>query len=254
MGVRVEYAVAMKPLSIAEVERRFSARATHATVSFTVRNAPLRKAGYLPLGGRGFNAPPATEQDFIVMTLGLVCSQQSKDVVAGYERVRAFKLDRAFLETEDGERTRIKEEDLDWDRGSSLEFVLLSCFKSCALNPQDFHLRELLVDHSTFAPKAQLSVRESGGDGPAVTHIFMFTGPDAPAGYQREAVESIARLTEHALMAMFDLYAINIQLPPANEFGPSDDADGPGRVVEVQNVQTSTDRRRAPTRKRSKSA
>src|SRR5688500_10608191 len=47
MGVRVEYAVAMK-LSIAEIERRFSARATHATLSFTVRNAPLRKAGYLP--------------------------------------------------------------------------------------------------------------------------------------------------------------------------------------------------------------
>ena len=189
MGVRVGSAVAMKPLSIAEVERRFSARATHATLSFTVRNAPLRKAGYLPLGGRGFNAPPATEQDFIVMTLGLVCSQQSKDVVAGYERVRAFKLDRAFLETEDGERQGKRERPLDWDRGSSLEFVLLSCFKSTALNPQTFCLRELLVDHSTVAPKAQVSVRQSGDDGSAVTHIFMFTGPAAPAGYQREAVE-----------------------------------------------------------------
>ena len=36
----------------------------------------------LPAGGRPWpNAPTATEQDFMAMTLGLVCSQQSKDVV-----------------------------------------------------------------------------------------------------------------------------------------------------------------------------
>jgi hypothetical protein len=241
MGVRVEYAVAMK-LSIAEIERRFSARATHATLSFTVRNAPLRKAGYLPLGGRGFNVPSATEQDFVVMTLGLVCSKQVKDVVEGYERVRAFKLDRAFLETEDGERTR---KDVDWEPGSPLDQVLLSCFKSAALNPKTFRLIELLVDHSTVAPKAQLSVREHGDEGP-VTHIILFTGPAAPAGYQREAVESITRLPEHALMTMVDLYAINIQLPPANEFGPPAQTDEPSSISPNNLI----DRHRAPTRKR----
>src|SRR3954468_11110795 len=147
-------------LTIAEVERRFSARANYSQPAFTVLDTYLRKAGYLSLGARGPHAPAAAEQDFMGMTLGLVCSQQSKDVVAGYERVRAFKLSRAFLETEAGERTRIKEEDISWEPGSPLEPVLLSCFKSAALNPQTFQLLELSVDHSTVAPKAQLSVRE----------------------------------------------------------------------------------------------
>jgi hypothetical protein len=231
-------------LSIAEIERRFSARAKYSTSAFTVTNTYLRKADYLPAGGRGPNAPIATEQNFMAMTIGLVCSQQSKDVVEGYERVRAFKLDRAFLETEAGERTR---KDVDWESGSALEPVLLSCFKSAALNPKTFRLIELLVDHSTVEPKAQLSVREYRDEGP-VTHIIMFTG--APAGYQREAVESILRLPEHALMAMVDLYAINIQLPPANEFGPSAETDEP-RSMTPDNL---IDRRRAGTRKRSKSA
>jgi hypothetical protein len=233
-------------LSIAEIERRFSARAKYSTSAFTVTNTYLRKADYLPAGGRGPNAPIATEQNFVAMTLGLVCSQQSKDVVEGYERVRAFKLDRAFLETEEGERTR---KDVDWEPGSPLEQVLLSCFKSAALNPETFRLLELLVDHSTVAPKAQLSVREHGDEGPVI-HIIMFTGPDAPAGYPREAVGSSSWLSEDALMAMVELYAINIQLPPANETGPSAGTDEPGSMT-PDNLM---DRRRVSARKRSKSA
>jgi hypothetical protein len=242
----VDYAAAMK-LTIAEVERRFSARANYSQPAQTVLDTYLRKAGCLSLGARGPHAPTATEQDFMGMTLALVSSVQSKDVVAGYERVRAFKLSRAFLEKEAGERTRIKEEDISWDLGSPLEQVLLSCFKSAALNPQTFQLVELSVDHSTVAPKAQLSVREYRDEGP-VTHIILFTGPDAPAGYQREAVESILRLPEHALMTMVELYAINIQLPPANEVGPPAVTDEPDSMIPLK------DRRRETTRKRRKSA
>jgi hypothetical protein len=240
-------------LSIAEVERRFSARANYQAVSFTIRDTLLRKAGYLSLGGRGFNAPGATEQDFMAMSLGLVCSSQAKDVVEGYERVRAFKLDRVFLEQEDGARKKEKEEKWFWEPDCPLEQVLLSCFKSCALNPQTFHLRELRVDHSTVAPKAQLSLVDHERGGPAVTHILMFKGLAAPASYPPkapEAVETSLRLPEHALMAMVELYALAIQLPAANDTGPSARTDEPGHSMEAKNVQTPTDRRRASTRKR----
>jgi hypothetical protein len=235
----------MKPLSIAEIERRFSAHTQYPTSAFTVTNTYLRKADELPAGGRGPNAPAATEKNILVATLGLVCSQQSKDVVEGLLRVRALKLDRQLLETEEGERTRVKEEDMFWDPGSPLEPVLLSCFKSAALNPKTFRLIELLVDHSTVAPKAQLSVREYRDEGPVI-HIILFTGPDAPAGYQREAVGTSSWLSEGALMTMVDLYAINIQLPPANETGPSAGTDEPGSI----SPDVLIDRHRAPTRKR----
>ena len=38
-------------------------------------------------------------------------------------------------------------------------------------------------------------------------------------------------------MAMVELYAINIQLPPANEFGPSAD-ELTGRVVSMESQRT----------------
>jgi hypothetical protein len=240
-------------LSIAEVERRFGARASYPALGFTVRNTPLRKVGHLPAGGRGPNAPGATEQDFIVMMLGLVCSWQAKDVVEGYERVRAFKLDRIFLEKEDGARERIEPEKLALEPGDPLERVLLGYFKPCALNPELYRLLELRVDHSTVAPKAYLSVRETVGGDPPVVHSLEFRGPPAPAAYPpqpRDAVETSLRLPEHALMTMVELYALTIQLPAANDTGPSAGTDEPGRFVEAPKVQTPTDRRRASTRKR----
>jgi hypothetical protein len=184
------------------------------------------------------------------MTLGLVCSVQAKDVVAGYRRVRAFKLVEEFERTEDG-GTRKRE--LSFKPGEPLEDVLLKCIHQCSLNPP-VHLRELRVDHSTVDPKAFLTMDwyEDGNTegGPTETYEMVFVGTPQAQEHQAEAREYSMRLREHALMTMVKLYTRNNQLPPANEFGPSDDADEPNRVVEVQNVQTSTDRRRAPTRKR----
>jgi hypothetical protein len=238
-------------LSIAEVERRFGARASYPALGFTVRNTPLRKVGHLPAGGRGPNAPGATEQDFIVMMLGLVCSWQAKDVVEGYERVRAFKLDRIFLEKEDGARERIEPEKLALEPGDPLERVLLGYFKPCALNPELFHLLELRVDHSAVAPKAYVSVRETVAGNPPEIHRLEFWGPPAPSPPQtRDAVETSLRLCEHALMTMVDLFALTIQLPPANEFGPPVSADEPGSMIPDNLI----DRHRAPTRKRQKRA
>jgi hypothetical protein len=241
---------AMK-LSIAEVERRFSARANYLTVSFTVRNTFLRKAGHLPLGARGPNAPGATEQNFGVMMLGLVAAVQAKDIVAGYERVRAFKLDRVFLEKEDGARERIEVEKLALAPGDPLERVLLGYFKPCALNPELLHLLELRVDHSAVAPKAYVSVRETVAKNTPVIHRLEFWGPPAPSPPQtRDAVETSLRLCEHALMAMVDLFSLTIQLPPANETGPSAQTDEPVSMIPDNLI----DRHRAPTRKRQKRA
>jgi hypothetical protein len=137
--------------------------------------------------------------------------------------------------------------------GDPLERVLLGYFKPCALNPELYRLLELRVDHSTVAPKAYVSVRETVAGTPPVVHSLEFRGPPAPAAYPpqpRDAVETSLRLPEHALMTMVELYALTIQLPAANDAGPSAGTDEPGRFVEAPNVQTPTDRRRAPTRKR----
>ena len=247
-------AMKLRDLNIADVERALCAEANHPLADMLVRNRRLRRARHLPQGGHGINAPVAGNPHFGVMALGLVCSVQAKDVVAGYRRVRAFKLVEEFEGTEDG---GTRKRPLSFKSEEPLEDVLRKCLDECSLNAP-FHLRELRVDHSAVDPKAFLKLDryESGvtTDGPTETYELVFVGAPQAQETQPEAREYSMRLREHALMTMVKLYAMNNQLPPGNEFGPSDAADEPNRVVEVRNVQTSTDRRRAPTRKRSKSA
>jgi hypothetical protein len=237
-------------LKIADVERALCAEGRHSLPDMTVRDRHLLRARHLPRGGHGINAPVAGKPHFGVMTLGLVCSLQAKDVVAGYRRVRAFKLVGEFERTEDG-GTRRREPSFNPDE--PLEDVLLKCLHQCAIEPQ-FRLLELRVDHSVIEPRAYISVGlYKGGTAPEhriETYEMVFAGPAAPAGYQPEAREYTMRLREHALMTMVKLYAINNQLPPANEVGPSAVTDEPGSMI-PDNL---TDRRRATTRKRRKSA
>jgi hypothetical protein len=236
-------------LNIADVERALCAEANHPPADMLVRNRRLRRARHLPQGGHGVNAPVARKQDFPTMMLGLVSSVQAKDVVAGYRRVRAFKLVEEFEATEDG-GTRRREPSFNPEE--SLEDVLLKCFDQCSLNPS-FRLRELRVDHSAVDPKTFLTMDwyENGftTEGPTETYQMVFAGHLATAEHQPEAREYSMRLREHALMTMVKLYAINNQLPPANETGPSAVTDEPGSMI----PETLKDRRRATTRKRSKS-
>src|SRR3954471_8156090 len=108
----------LRDLKIADVERALCAEANHPLADMLVRDRRLRRARHLPQGGHGVNAPVAGKPHFVVMSLGLVCSVQAKDVVAGYRRVRAFKLVEEFERTEDG-GTRKRE--LSFKPGEPLE-------------------------------------------------------------------------------------------------------------------------------------
>ena len=87
--------------NVADVERAVCAGDRHPLADMAVRDRHLRRSRHLPQGGHGVNAPVARPKDFPTMALGLVCSRQAKDVVAGYRRVRAtvegarLSLDRA---------------------------------------------------------------------------------------------------------------------------------------------------------------
>jgi hypothetical protein len=237
---------------IADLERALCAQDRHSLPDMAVRDRHLRRARHLPQGGHGVNAPVARKQDYPTVTLGLLCARQAKDVVSGYRQVRAYKLVEEFEKTKDGARRK----ELSFEPGESLESVLLKCFHQCAIDPQ-FRLVELQVDHSPVEPRATLSVGHyKGGITPehrTETYILTFAGSPAPAANPPkppDVVEHIMRLREDGLMTLVNLYALSVQLPPANEFGPSVRADEPVSM----SPETLKDRHRAPTRKRQKRA
>jgi hypothetical protein len=216
-------------LSIAEIERRFSAQANHSLPDFTVRDAHLGKAGLLSRGGRGPNAPRATGRDFEVMTLGLICSWQAKDVVKGYKRLRKFALINAY-EEKDGIMSRMEEPP--FPLKAALKDVLLSCLHQCTVHPE-FRLLNLRVDLSEVEPQAALSIGWYVGGIRKGLCQLSFAGPLPPAGAQPEAREYSMRLREHALMTMVDLLATNIQAQ--DDTGPSARTDEPGHPILMKN-------------------
>jgi hypothetical protein len=200
-------------LSIAEVERQFSRQANHPLPDMMVRDNYLGKAGRLSRGGRGPNAPVPTRRDFVRMILGVVSSRQAKTVVSGFERARALKL--VMHRAEMGGVSNITDAPI--PDGSSLEDALLYCIHLCATDNR-FLLVELKVEQSDFDPQAVLAFayREEGSE--EVTSMMCFMGSPAPEGHRPNAIEYDARMREHALKVMVDLYALSIQ--PEREDGP----------------------------------
>jgi len=204
-------------LSIAEVERQFSRQANHSLPDMMVRDNYLGKAGRLSRGGRGPNAPVPTRRDFAVMILGLVSSRQAKTVVSGFERARALKL--VVHRIEVGGVSNITDPPIPYE--TSLEDALVYCLNLCATDNR-FRLAELKVEQSEFSPQAVLAFvyREEGASAglEEATSMMCFVGTPAPEGRRPNAIEYDARIREHALKIMVDLYALSIQ--PEREDGP----------------------------------
>jgi hypothetical protein len=216
-------------LSIAEVERQFSAQANHSLPDMMVRDNYLGKAGRLSRGGRGPNAPVPTRRDFARIILGIVSSRQAKTVVAGFERTRALKL--AVHRIEVGGVSKITDPPIPYE--TSLEDALLYCLNLCATDNR-YRLVELKVEQSEFSPQAVLALvyREEGASAglEEATSMMCFVGPPAPEGRRPNAIEYDARIREHALKIMVDLYALSIQ--PEREDGPP---AGTGEPVSFDN-------------------
>jgi hypothetical protein len=204
-------------LSIAEVERQFCAQANHSLPDMMVRDNHLGKAGLLSRGGRGPNAPVPNPRDFGVIILGLISSRQAKNVVSGFERTRALKLSMHRMET--GGWSKITEPPIPHD--TSLEDALVYCLHLCATNHR-FRLIELKVEQSEFDPQAFIALTyfdEGASAGfEEATYMMCFGGPPAPEGRWPNAIEYDARIREHALKVMVDLFALSIQ--PEREDGP----------------------------------
>ena len=238
----VFYAAAMK-LTIADVEREFCARAKWELPDLMVRDRYLRQAGWLSRGGHGPHAPAATYGDGSVMGLGLICSRQAKDVVEGFKWTSSFQLVRARQEDPDG---TVREIDLPLPSGTGLLTALTAFLGWCGSRP-DGRLLGLSVERSSVEPLAFLQYGQYGPDG-SPQRLVMLTFEGQPAGERPDAVEHSSRLRSHALMTLVDLIKVNAQ--PQHETGPSAGTDEPGSIT-PDNLM---DRRRAPTRKRRKSA
>jgi hypothetical protein len=207
-------------LSIAEFERRFSVEAKHSHPDITVRDSLLRKARELPKGGHGPNAPPMTERDGTIITLGLIASRQAKDVVDGVKRLKRFVLVKAREEIGDIARPM----ELPFPKGAFLPDVLQSCFHQCWSHPQ-FRLLSLRADRSEVDPLVFLAIgyyqEERRPERPIATCLMTFTDSDPLKDHQPDAVEYSSRLRGHALMKIVELLAIdtrNLETEPAHQF------------------------------------
>lgn len=209
-------------IAIAEFERRFCAEAKHSLPDLTVRNGHLRKAGFLPKGGHGQNAPPMTDLDGTITALGLIASRQAKDVVDGVRRLKRFALAKAMEQVGDS----LAPMDPPFPLGAFLPDVLQSCFHQCWEHPQ-FRLLNLRADRSEVDARVFLQVgyfaEGNSQEKPTATCLMIFTDSEPLNGYHPDAVETSSRLRGHALMKIVELLAIdtrNLETEPAHRFAP----------------------------------
>jgi hypothetical protein len=240
--VIVFYGGVMK-LTIADVERAFCERANWPLADLIVRDRQLRQAGWLSRGGHGPHAPAATWGDGSAMGLGLISSRKSQDVVDGIKWTSSFQLVRAIQKDPDG---TVQQIDPPLPHGTGLLTALTAFLRWCGERP-DGRLLGLSVERSSVEPLAFLGYGQYGPDG-SPKRLVTLTFEGQPAGEQPDAVEHSSRLRSHALMTLVDLIKVNAQ--PQQDTGPSAGTDEPGSI----SPDNLMDRRRAPTRKRRKSA
>jgi hypothetical protein len=217
------------------------------------RHRVLAENKLISQGAPGLNAPMATSRDAAVFLLSTIVSPGIKKAAQAVETFGVFPLvkvqTKPALEGEEAIRL-----------GTPLLDALTECLEQCG-SQSELRMVSLQVNRAA-RPAAQLVLglfkRDQPSDKPSRTLILTFMPPTSVAAEGRKKpIEHSSRLLGHALTAMADLLAPNIAAANRAFFatrrydtGPSVPADEPDQVVEAQNVENPSDRRRAPTRKR----
>jgi hypothetical protein len=217
------------------------------------RHRVLAENKMISQGAPGLNSPMGTSQDGAVILLSAIVSPSIKKAPQEVAKFGAFPLVKVRTEPALESETSIA-------LGTSLLDVLTECLEQCG-SQSELRMVSLQVNRAA-RPAAQLVLglfkKDQPSDKPSRTVVLTFM-PPTPVGAEgrKKPIEHSSRLLGPALTAMADLLAPNIAAANRaffaarrTETGPSVPADEPAQIVEAQNVENPSDRRRAPTRKR----